>query len=162
MKIHCTKILHLIQFSILLYSQIRIVKIVRDEKTGLGLSIKGGAEHNLPIMISQIFKDQAADKTGKLFVGDAIIKGTKFIRYFFSKSSLFYHLFYLRFQRGGFLFFFFLATVNGEMIVHCTHDEAVNILRNAGDLIMLTVKYYRAATPFLKKDGNYDSVTFLR
>lgn len=44
--------------------------------------------------------------------------------------------------------------VNGEMIVHCTHDEAVNILRNAGDLIMLTVKYYRAATPFLKKDGN--------
>lgn len=26
-------------------------------------------------MISQIFKDQAADKTGKLFVGDAIIKG---------------------------------------------------------------------------------------
>lgn len=55
--------------------QIRIVKIVRDEKTGLGLSIKGGAEHNLPIMISQIFKDQAADKTGKLFVGDAIIKG---------------------------------------------------------------------------------------
>lgn len=51
------------------------MKIVRDEKTGLGLSIKGGAEHNLPIMISQIFKDQAADKTGKLFVGDAIIKG---------------------------------------------------------------------------------------
>lgn len=39
------------------------------------------------------------------------------------------------------------------MIVHCTHDEAVNILKNAGDLIMLTVKYYRAATPFLKKDG---------
>lgn len=51
------------------------MKIVRDDKTGLGLSIKGGAEHNLPIMISQIFKDQAADKTGKLFVGDAIIKG---------------------------------------------------------------------------------------
>ncbi|KAK7602681.1 hypothetical protein V9T40_006655 [Parthenolecanium corni] len=99
-------------------NEIRIVKIVRDEKTGLGLSIKGGAEHCLPIMISQIFKDQAADKTGKLFVGDAIIK------------------------------------VNGEMIVHCTHDEAVNILKNAGDLIMLTVKYYRAATPFLKKDEN--------
>lgn len=57
------------------YFQIRIVKIVRDEKSGLGLSIKGGAEHSLPIMISQIFKDQAADKTGKLFVGDAIIKG---------------------------------------------------------------------------------------
>ncbi len=37
--------------------------------------------------------------------------------------------------------------------MHCTHDEAVSILRNAGDLIMLTVKYYRAATPFLKKEG---------
>lgn len=46
------------------------------------------------------------------------------------------------------------------MIVHCTHDEAVNILRNAGDLIMLTVKYYRAATPFLKKDGNSDFFLF--
>ena len=62
-------------FSFCFDLQIRIVKIVRDEKTGLGLSIKGGSEHLLPIMISQIFKDQAADKTGKLFVGDAIIKG---------------------------------------------------------------------------------------
>lgn len=61
------------------------MKIVRDEKTGLGLSIKGGAEHCLPIMISQIFKDQAADKTGKLFVGDAIIKGV----YFFNLDILY-------------------------------------------------------------------------
>lgn len=46
------------------------------------------------------------------------------------------------------------------MIVHCTHDEAVNILKNAGDLIMLTVKYYRAATPFLKKDGKFNEKLF--
>ena len=33
--------------------------IKRDKPGGLGLSVKGGAEHNLPILISRIFKDQA-------------------------------------------------------------------------------------------------------
>ena len=46
----------------------------RERVGGLGLSVKGGAEHNLPILISRIFKDQAADKTGSLFVGDAILQ----------------------------------------------------------------------------------------
>uniref|UniRef100_A0A1A8I5N9 Syntrophin, gamma 2 n=1 Tax=Nothobranchius kuhntae TaxID=321403 RepID=A0A1A8I5N9_NOTKU len=41
---------------------------------GLGLSIKGGAEHNVPVVISKIFKDQVADQTGKLFVGDAVLQ----------------------------------------------------------------------------------------
>lgn len=41
--------------------------------------------------------------------------------------------------------------VNGEYITACTHDDAVNILRNAGDIVILTVKHYRAATPFLQK-----------
>ncbi|XP_075217912.1 syntrophin-like 2 isoform X1 [Lycorma delicatula] len=96
-------------------SRVRIVAVTRQKIGGLGLSIKGGAEHKLPILISRIFKDQAADQTGELFVGDAIIK------------------------------------VNGELITSCKHDEAVNILRNAGDMVMLTVKHYRAATPFLQK-----------
>lgn len=51
--------------------------MTRQKVGGLGLSIKGGAEHKLPILISRIFKDQAADQTGELFVGDAIIKGKK-------------------------------------------------------------------------------------
>lgn len=51
-----------------------MVQIRRDKSGGLGLSIKGGAEHKLPILISKIYKDQAADITGQLFVGDAIIK----------------------------------------------------------------------------------------
>ncbi|CAH2050965.1 unnamed protein product, partial [Iphiclides podalirius] len=85
---------------------------------GLGLSIKGGAEHKLPILISKIYKDQAADQTGQLFVGDAVIK------------------------------------VNGEYITACNHDDAVNILRNAGDIVVLTVKHYRAATPFLQKNAD--------
>ncbi|KAF6212929.1 hypothetical protein GE061_010641 [Apolygus lucorum] len=101
-------------------SRVRIVGVTRQKVGGLGLSIKGGAEHKLPILVSRIFKEQAADQTGQLFVGDAIIK------------------------------------VNGEMITHCQHDEAVNILRNAGDIVMLTVKHYRAATPFLQKSERED------
>lgn len=52
----------------------RTVQIRREKVGGLGLSVKGGAEHNLPILISRIFKDQAADSTGQVFVGDAILK----------------------------------------------------------------------------------------
>uniref|UniRef100_A0A1Y1LY32 PDZ domain-containing protein n=1 Tax=Photinus pyralis TaxID=7054 RepID=A0A1Y1LY32_PHOPY len=93
----------------------RMVQIRRHKVGGLGLSIKGGAEHKLPILISRIYKNQAAHLTKELFVGDAIIK------------------------------------VNGEYITACPHDDAVNILRNAGDLVVLTVKHYPAATPFLQK-----------
>lgn len=57
------------------FPQERIVSVTRQKVGGLGLSIKGGAEHKLPILISRIFKDQAADQTAELFVGDAIIKG---------------------------------------------------------------------------------------
>lgn len=43
--------------------------------------------------------------------------------------------------------------MNGEYITACNHDDAVNILRNAGDIVVLTVKHYRAAKPFLQKNG---------
>ncbi|KAL1492910.1 hypothetical protein ABEB36_011077 [Hypothenemus hampei] len=102
-------------------SKERMVQIHRQKLGGLGLSIKGGAEHKLPILISRIYKNQAAAQTGDLFVGDAIIK------------------------------------VNGEYITACPHDDAVNILRNAGDLVVLTVKHYKAATPFLQKQEDKDS-----
>lgn len=52
-----------------------MVQITRSKVGGLGLSIKGGAEHKLPVLISRIYKGQAADQCGQLFVGDAIIKG---------------------------------------------------------------------------------------
>lgn len=45
--------------------------------------------------------------------------------------------------------------MNGEYITACPHDDAVNILRNAGDLVVLTVKHYKAATPFLQKQGKF-------
>ncbi|XP_038585299.1 gamma-2-syntrophin isoform X5 [Micropterus salmoides] len=52
----------------------RTVVLRRQATGGLGLSIKGGAEHNVPVVISKIFKDQVADQTGKLFVGDAVLQ----------------------------------------------------------------------------------------
>lgn len=45
--------------------------------------------------------------------------------------------------------------MNGEYITACPHDDAVNILRNAGDIVVLTVKHYKAATPFLQKQCKY-------
>lgn len=53
--------------------QKRTVKVVKEEQNGLGISIKGGKENKMPILISKIFKGMAADKTEKLFVGDAIL-----------------------------------------------------------------------------------------
>lgn len=70
--------------------QIRRVKVLRQRNSGLGLSIKGGAEHKLPILISRIFKDQAADLTSKLFVGDAILKGGSLIAFL---TTFFFPLF---------------------------------------------------------------------
>ncbi|XP_073868585.1 gamma-2-syntrophin isoform X8 [Macaca fascicularis] len=52
----------------------RTVTLRRQAVGGLGLSIKGGSEHNVPVVISKIFKDQAADQTGMLFVGDAVLQ----------------------------------------------------------------------------------------
>uniref|UniRef100_A0A8B9VNG1 PDZ domain-containing protein n=1 Tax=Anas zonorhyncha TaxID=75864 RepID=A0A8B9VNG1_9AVES len=40
---------------------------------GLGISIKGGKENKMPILISKIFKGLAADQTQALYVGDAIL-----------------------------------------------------------------------------------------
>uniref|UniRef100_A0A3Q1H403 PDZ domain-containing protein n=1 Tax=Acanthochromis polyacanthus TaxID=80966 RepID=A0A3Q1H403_9TELE len=43
------------------------------EVGGLGISIKGGKENKMPILISKIFKGLAADQTQALYVGDAIL-----------------------------------------------------------------------------------------
>ena len=55
---------------------VRLVKIVKNSASGqgLGISIKGGRENRMPILISKIFKGMAADQTGKLFIGDAIVR----------------------------------------------------------------------------------------
>ena len=54
---------------------VRPVKIVKTMTgQGLGISIKGGRENRMPILISKIFKGMAADQTGKLYIGDAIVR----------------------------------------------------------------------------------------
>lgn len=45
----------------------------QQEVGGLGISIKGGKENKMPILISKIFKGLAADQTEALYVGDAIL-----------------------------------------------------------------------------------------
>ena len=45
----------------------------RSPALGLGLSIKGGSEHSLPILISRIVSEGPADVCKQLFIGDEII-----------------------------------------------------------------------------------------
>ncbi|XP_004345405.1 hypothetical protein CAOG_05815 [Capsaspora owczarzaki ATCC 30864] len=54
-------------------SDTRSVKVVKSA-TGLDFSIKGGSEHSLPILISRIFENGAAAKTGELHTGDTILE----------------------------------------------------------------------------------------
>lgn len=54
-------------------NQKRIVRVVKSDNNGLGISIKGGRENKMPILISKIFKGMAADSTEQLYVGDAIL-----------------------------------------------------------------------------------------
>ncbi|NXJ61016.1 SNTG1 protein, partial [Rostratula benghalensis] len=56
------------------YSGERTVTIRRQTVGGFGLSIKGGAEHNIPVVVSKISKEQRAELSGLLFIGDAILQ----------------------------------------------------------------------------------------
>lgn len=51
----------------------RCVRVTKQEVGGLGVSIKGGRENKMPILISKIFRGLAADQTQALYVGDAIL-----------------------------------------------------------------------------------------
>ncbi|VDO26049.1 unnamed protein product [Onchocerca flexuosa] len=53
--------------------EIRSVKLVKASHEGLGISITGGKEHGVPILISEIHPKQPAERCGNLFVGDAIL-----------------------------------------------------------------------------------------
>ena len=53
--------------------QKRLIRVYKEDSNGLGISIKGGKENKMPILISKIFKGMAADRTEKLYVGDAIL-----------------------------------------------------------------------------------------
>ncbi|XP_077442737.1 Golgi-associated PDZ and coiled-coil motif-containing protein isoform X2 [Stigmatopora argus] len=52
---------------------IRKVSLIKEDHEGLGISITGGKEHGVPILISEIHPSQPADRCGGLHVGDAIL-----------------------------------------------------------------------------------------
>lgn len=58
--------------------ELRTVKFHKDNKEPLGLSITGGKEHGLPILISDIHPNGPADRCGELFVGDTILTVNKY------------------------------------------------------------------------------------
>lgn len=49
------------------------MRITKSDNNGLGISIKGGRENRMPILISKIFRGMAADSAKGLYVGDAIL-----------------------------------------------------------------------------------------
>ncbi|XP_036887720.1 gamma-1-syntrophin-like [Sturnira hondurensis] len=102
------------------YSGERTVTIRRQTVGGFGLSIKGGAEHNIPVVISKISKEQRAELSGLLFIGDAILQ------------------------------------INGINVRKCRHEEVVQVLRNAGEEVTLTVSFLKRAPAFLKLPLNDD------
>ncbi|XP_050708625.1 Golgi-associated PDZ and coiled-coil motif-containing protein-like isoform X2 [Eriocheir sinensis] len=51
----------------------RIVNLHKASNEGLGISITGGREHGVPVLISVIHPDTPASRCGRLFVGDAIL-----------------------------------------------------------------------------------------
>ncbi|XP_038003735.1 beta-2-syntrophin [Motacilla alba alba] len=52
---------------------VRRVRVVKAEAGGLGISIKGGRENRMPVLISRIFPGLAAERSGALRLGDAIL-----------------------------------------------------------------------------------------
>lgn len=55
-------------------NMVREVEIAREPGAGFGLCVKGGAEHRLPVLISRLVKNEAAERCGQLLVGDAILR----------------------------------------------------------------------------------------
>lgn len=51
----------------------RQVEVQKSPSEGLGISITGGKEHGIPIIISEVHPGSAAQKAGCLYVGDAIL-----------------------------------------------------------------------------------------
>ncbi|CAF4229749.1 unnamed protein product, partial [Rotaria sordida] len=49
--------------------ELRTVKLHKDAKEALGISITGGKEHGLPILISEIHEGGLAWRSGQLYVG---------------------------------------------------------------------------------------------
>uniref|UniRef100_G1TBW4 Syntrophin gamma 1 n=1 Tax=Oryctolagus cuniculus TaxID=9986 RepID=G1TBW4_RABIT len=110
----------------------------------------GGAEHNIPVVISKISKEQRAELSGLLFIGDAILQvhilsllhmcnQNKEICKILCETTIFFSL-----------------QINGINVRKCRHEEVVQVLRNAGEEVTLTVSFLKRAPAFLKLPLNED------
>jgi len=52
----------------------RQIHLVRHPQFGIGLSVQGGSDFSMPVMVSAVKPDGPADKCGLIFVGDQIIQ----------------------------------------------------------------------------------------
>ena len=52
--------------------QLRVVKLGRGPDGQLGISIKGGRDHNLPVLVSKVCRQEDDDH---VYIGDAILRG---------------------------------------------------------------------------------------
>lgn len=102
-------------------SQIREVCLCRDETGGLGLSLKGGADCGLPVFISKMPPNLPASNSGKLLIGDAILK------------------------------------INDIVCEKMEHDAVIETLKSAGQTVYLTVRYFKPAALFLKRESQSSS-----
>ncbi|CAF4632895.1 unnamed protein product [Rotaria sp. Silwood1] len=57
--------------------ELRTIKLHKDAKEALGISITGGKEHGLPILISEIHEGGLVWRSGQLYVGDSILTVNK-------------------------------------------------------------------------------------
>ncbi|CAF1238596.1 unnamed protein product [Rotaria sordida] len=53
--------------------EIRTVQLHKEANEALGISITGGKEHGLPILISEIHQNGPAWRSGQLYIGDSIL-----------------------------------------------------------------------------------------
>lgn len=54
--------------------EVRFINLKRENSSeGLGISITGGLEHGVPILVSEIHEDGPAARSGEIYVGDAIL-----------------------------------------------------------------------------------------
>lgn len=85
--------------------EVRRIVINKPSDEGLGISITGGRDHGVPILVSEIHSGAVVDRTGGLYVGDAIL------------------------------------SINGVSLRDAKHEEAVKILSDQVDTMVLEAVY---------------------
>ncbi|XP_039239894.1 gamma-1-syntrophin isoform X2 [Pipra filicauda] len=146
------------------YSGERTVTIRRQTVGGFGLSIKGGAEHNIPVVISKISKEQRAELSGLLFIGDAILQINGINVRKCRHEEVFVRW---RWKRKGEWTLYNFSIVSSVGLFQPdtwrfpdgpshTSQPLVQVLRNAGEEVTLTVSFLKRAPAFLKLPLNED------